>query len=324
MRLPLALTFALSFLLAATSVGAQRLDLRYEARRECPPRAALLQQIADARGTSPREDRALTATVTVTPVAPRWRAIIVTRSDGAVGERTLEARSCARLTQAIALVIALAIDTEAERPSTLAPSPAPPPITRAPLLFVEDGELPPALRPRPRVARAPRTAWLQAGITARVLLDTATLPEPTPGVSFGVLLGARAFYGRFDATVFARHAVEGTRPGTRTTFDVWTVAALGCQRVFEPLDLCAGLELTTMTARAEGFRQNGSDRFVYLATPVRGVFSFVVNPRFRLIISPEAVFPWTRTEYIVAGVGVVHTVPSFIVRGALAFEARWP
>jgi len=323
-RLPLALTLALSLLLAAGSVRAQRLDLRYEAPRECPPSASLVQQIADARGTSPREDRALVATVTVTLIAPRWRAIIVTRSDGAVGERTLEARSCARLTQAIALVIALASDTEAERPSTLAPSRAPPPITRAPLLFIEDDELPPALRPRPRVARAPRTAWLQAGITARVVLDTATLPEPTPGVSFGVVMGARAFYGRFDATVLARHAVEGPRTGTRTTFDVWTVAALGCQRVFEPLDLCAGLELTTMTARAEGFRQNGRDRFLYLATPVRGVFSFPINTRFRLIISPEVVFPWTRTKYVVAGVGVVHTVPSFIVRGALAFEARWP
>ncbi len=324
MRLPLALTLALSLVLAAGTASAQRLDLRHDAPRECPTRAALLQQITDARGTSPRDDRALSATVTVTPVAPRWRAVIVTRSDGAVGERTLEARSCARLTQAVALVIALAIDTEAER--TDAPSPTAPlaPPTPTPVLFVDDGELPPALRPRPRTPSAPPPPSLHYGFQARLLVDAHSLPAVTPAVSFGLSLGGRRLLARVDATLLAPRAVDGTRAGTRTTVDAWAVAALGCARPFAPLELCAGVELSSMNARTEGFRQDGADTSRYLATPLRATLSLPLSRHFRVGLSPELVVPWTRTEYRVTGVGVVHAVPSLVLRGALVFEAQWP
>ncbi len=323
MRLPLALTLALSFALCATSARAQRLDLQHDAPRDCPSRTTLLRQIADARGTSPRDDRALSATVTITPAAPRWRAFITTRSDGAVGERTLEARSCARLTQAVALVIALAIDSEAERTDA---SPAPPVATtvRAPVLFVDDGELPPALRPRPRRPVTPPTPSLAYGLQARLLVDAGSLPAASPGVSFGLALGGRTLLARVDATLFASRVAEGPRVGTRTTVGAWTVAALACARPHAAVELCAGVELTGMDARTEGFRQDGSDAALYLATPLRATFSLPLTRHFRVGISPELVVPWTRTDYRVTGVGVVHAVPAVIFREALVFEARWP
>ncbi len=322
MRLPLALTLALSFALYATSARAQRLELQHDAPRDCPSRTTLLHQIADARGSSPRDDRALSATVTITPAAPRWRAVITTRSDGAVGERTLEARSCARLTQAVALVIALAIDSEAER--TDAPPPAPAAPVPTPVLFVDDGELPPALRPRPRRPVTPPPPSLTYGLQARLLLDAGSLPATSPGVSFGLALGGRTVLARVDAMLFAPRVAEGPRAGTRTTVGAWTVAALACARPHAAVELCAGVELTAMDARTEGFRQDGSDASLYLATPLRVTFSLPLTRHFRVGISPELVVPWTRTDYRVTGVGVVHAVPAVIFREALVFEARWP
>lgn len=319
-RIAPALPLSLALALAAGGASAQRLDLRYEAPRECPTRHALQRQIDDARAASARPDRALAATVSVTATAPRWRAVIATRGDGGGGERTLEARSCARLVQAVALVIALAIDAEAERPDA-APAAPPTPTT---VLFVEDGELPPALRPRRRARDAAPAPSVHVGLAARAVVDARSLPAPSPGFGVGLWIGGRLLRARLEGTLYADRAAEGPRAGARALVSAWTAAALGCVAPHDLVELCAGVELTGMDARADGFRQNGVDRSLYLATPLRATLFVPIGSRFRVGIAPELVVPWTRTEYRVAGVGALHAVPAVVFRQGLAFEIVWP
>jgi len=322
-RIAPALPLSLALALAAGGASAQRLDLRYEAPRECPTQRALQRQIDDARAASVRPDRALAATVSVTATAPRWRAVIATRGDGGGGERTLEARSCARLVQAVALVIALAIDAEAERPDAAPPTPATPP-TPTTVLFVEDGELPPALRPRRRARDAAPAPSIHFGLAARAVVDARSLPAPAPGFGLGLWIGGRILRARLEGALYADRAAEGPRAGARALVSAWTAAALGCVAPHDLVELCAGVELTGMDARADGFRQNGVDRSLYLATPLRATLFVPIGSRFRVGIAPELVVPWTRTEYRVAGVGALHAVPAVVFRQGLAFEIVWP
>lgn len=314
-----------ALLLVAGEAAAQRLPglaFEWRAPPACPTREAVLRQVADARGRDPGPgDRALDVDVTVSQRGRRWRAEIRTRSGAAQGERALEAGSCNRLAQGVALVIALAMD---EAPAAPEASPPPPP---PPVLFIDDGELPPALRPRRRPPATPRGSRVTFGLTARAGVDAGLLPSPSPGVFVGGLVRAGVFEARLELGAFAARDGEGPRAGTSVAAEAQAAQALACLR-FAPgaaeLGGCTGVEAALVAAWSRGFAQDARDERVAVGVPLRVWAGVRVARGLTVSLAPEVLFPVTRLRYEVRGVGAVHELPLASFRGGLAASFTWP
>lgn len=318
-----ALTAAAALLAARAEADPQGLALSWTAPPECPSQTAVLRAVGDARGDAANASP-LTVTVTVTRAGARWRAAVRTRSDTQAGERTLEARSCARLSQAVALVVALALDAEPEPVTDISRHTDRSPPT--PVLFVEDGELPPVLQRRRPTAPRPAATHVSVGFSARAVLDGATLPEATGGFALGLRVGRGIFEGRLDAGMLATRRAPGPRPGAFADFGAWYVDALGCLRAGRRFEVgaCVGAEVAMLTARAQGFTRSLDGDAVAVGAVLRLTGGIAVTRSLTVSIEPELLAPVTRLRWEVAGVGAVHALPAVVLRGALAATVRWP
>ena len=318
-----AITAAAALLAVRAEADPQGLSLAWEAPPECPSRAAVLRAVSDARGDAAGA-RPLDVAVTVRRAGARWRAAVRTRGDAQEGERALEARSCARLSQAVALVVALAMDAEPEPTTDISRHTDATPAQ--PVLFVEDGELPPVLQRRRPTARRPAATGVSVGLSARAVIDGATLPEATGGFGLGLRVGRGLFEARLDVGALATRRAQGPRPNARADFGWWYVDALGCVRAGRRFEAsaCVGAEVALVTARAQGFVQSLGDDAVAVGAVLRLTGGVAVTRSLTVSIEPELMAPVTRLRWEVAGVGALHALPAVVLRGAVAATVRWP
>ena len=259
----------------------------------------------------------------MTRAGSRWRATIVTALDGREGRRTLEARACPRLTEAVALVLAMALDESAEdAPTVIAPATA----RNETPLFIEDGELPPVLRRR-RAApvRTPDEGW-RVGLSARGGFDVGTLPGLSPTFALGLRLDRGVFEARVEFGLLAARDAAGSRPGSFARFEGWTVDALACLRAGRRVEAgaCAGVEALALTATATGFAQNRDDTSLTWGAELRVWAGVSLGRALTVAVEPGLMVPLTRFRYEVAGVGSLHAVAPVVLRGALTATVRWP
>jgi len=292
--------------------SAQSLTLRWQAPAGCPDEAAVLRAVR-AAGAPERPRQSLVVEAVVTHPG-RWRAVLSTRHGDRPGTRTLEARACPRLAQGVAMVIALAMD-EAPLPEAPAATPTAP----TPVIFVDDDELPPVLRPRPRPVIVPPRSRLHLGLSAHLRVDLGTLPTATPAMGLGVSLGGETLSLLWEASVLVPQEGPGPRQGTALWMGAWRSGLLGCatwgQRL--RLGLCTGVELSRWEGRAEGFVTNSSDISWRLGVPLRAVAGVRLGTRVQVLAEAEAMVPTERVAYAVDGAGVLHTVSAVALRMGL-------
>lgn len=158
------------------------LTLTWQAPPSCPTEANVAAQFARLLGGASRvpTGKHIDASIVVRngAAADRWTLELTTTMDGAQGRRSFAGDSCASVSSAAALIMALMIDpAAAERlgaPEEAPPPPAPPP---PPTVTAPAAPPPPAPRELAFVARA-----FAGGVFA-------LLPSPAPAA--GVALGAR-------------------------------------------------------------------------------------------------------------------------------------
>lgn len=173
------------------------LALTWQAPAGCPSSGDVQAQFARLLGGAARAPtgKHIAATLVVRSSAPEtWTLELATVLDGAAGRRTLESDSCASVTSAAALILALMIDPAAAERAVAESAPAPPPPVAPPpkaptiLTFAP-----------PETAPAPRTVFGFARVFAGGV--AAFLPSPAPAA--GLALGARRRRLAAELTVLA-------------------------------------------------------------------------------------------------------------------------
>lgn len=239
------LAWGLVCLLAA---GAARADepvlLTWNAPAGCPSGAAVRGQVERILGGA--TNHRVVARADVTEAAPAdWSVHLVTDVDGARGERTLDANSCASLANATALIVALAVDPSRARaaqstmPGARVAHPSAPELTA------------------PQSAPPSHTLKVQALVAAGAAFDVGTLPSPA--VAGQLALGALFGPLRLEvsgADWFAQRAtkdVDGASEGVR--IHLFDAALRACVRDrfglgFE-LNPCLGASV--VVASSDGF-----------------------------------------------------------------------
>ncbi len=242
--------------------------------------------------------------------AAGWRLRLVTidRATGTRRLRELRGASCAEVTNAGAVLLALAIQqvspSEGEAASSAESEPPPPPES---LSEVKSEPAPQADRApaeqRTRAERAPVSLALGAG----VVIDSSALPALAPGV--GVELSVRYAGFRLGATgTWLAHqhaAVDAERGGD---FQLLAAGLLACREAafaaVTPL-ACAGYELGSLQGEGTGVTHTKLGAALWQAARLEAGLTARVGS-FGLDARGGVAVPFERREFVLEGTDLVH------------------
>jgi hypothetical protein len=319
-----------------------RVSLRWSAPQGCPSEAAVAAEVTRLLGpSSVRPPRPVEATVTVTRVGEGFAAHLETTSSAGVRARDLHGATCAGVGDAVALILALAIDpahvVAPERgglaaaagasASASAPPVAPTPPPAAPTASPSAPPITPPAAPiaPPTPPSAPR---LQLALALGPVLDVGSVPIPAGGVAGA--LGASLGRARLDAGLTALparagHVTAGAAAGGDVSLVAGSLAASYALVDAAPLALgpSLGLELGRLHAAGFGVAAPG-DGSILWATPSLGARgSLALGSHLAVTLALAAGFPLARPNFVLENVGAVFRPAPVVGRAALALEARF-
>jgi hypothetical protein len=315
---------ALVSVLLAPSAHAEvppRVTLVWRVPAGCPERDAVLarvEQLLGERGATPSGPPLdVREFVTLTSDA-RFRAELGTVQAGVERSRSFEATTCSEIAEASAVVIALAISPDRDAseptdarlamppidsPSAAPAAPAPPP-----------GETPRDTGVNARARPTARAAEWRSRVGAGVAADFGTVASSAPGVTVAGGLG----YGRYldlqlrGAFFPERSSPLASRPSEGVGLLLAAVAPLACVAPLElPVELgaCAEVDVGYLAARGFG-SPTYYHRGAWWMAPGGGLTAaYPRRSRFRTRLSADALFPLTRTQFVLTNVGVPHQLP---------------
>ena len=311
---------AVAALLASSRAGAVELadlTLGWAAPVDCPDREALLARVAELLGARGGEQshEPLDVSATVTSLPSGFRADLRTTQRGVERTRTLEAPSCSELTEASAVVIALALSPPEETPRA---SPVPP--VAAPPAPVADVPEAPTEPGGPR-----RRANVRLGVGGGLVTDFGTLAPVALGFAFG--LGGR--WGRY-----VEHAIRVSVFPTRSASIEGNpdqgvnlgLAAAALSLCFEPLSgplelgACGELELGMLHVEGFGTPDRYSHDAPWVAPGLGLRTAYPEQGPVRVALTADALFPTEQTKFTITNLGVVHELP--VVAGRVGLFAE--
>jgi hypothetical protein len=293
-----------------------RVTFAWDAPQGCPSSAAVEAAIVARLGAARVASR-----VDVRGSVSREAAGFRVRVSTGPNERALVAPSCAQAAEAVAVIVAVAID-EAERARATPPATSTPdnPTTVTPAEASEPARLaraeaPPAEWPTdpPASASSPFTRWIELCVGAGV--DTASLPKPSPGIavsadwrvarwlSLGVVVSA--FLPQTE-----RHAGD---PAVRATVALVDAIAGAC--VLAPvavgaremdLGACLGAGAGLLPAESAAVSNPASGLGMRPELLAAGRLRLPLSGRFALRLDAGPLVDPSRPPFEVGGVGVVH------------------
>ncbi len=276
---------------------ARWLDLTWQAPPPCPAAQEIEREIARLVGNPAAERGTLRALVEVTGSDDEgWRARVRSEYAGQSGERVLSGTNCRAVAKAVALVIALTIDSNAGKREM----PAAPPVREREV----PAPAPPATPPPPPPGPSP---WF---IALGPRSELGLLKEP--GIGFELGLGARIPAGALELTGAAylpqSITVQHTAAGGR--FLLVGAGLRLCPRIARGgIDLfaCAGASFDRLSAEGFGVTSPGS--------AVANLVTFMLGPRvdvalngtLRLSFGIDANYTPGRASFVLQNIGRVHT-----------------
>ncbi len=325
---------------APRSRAEDALELVWTAPAECPDveavRASVRQMVRS--GERPK----LAARVAVHKEASSYRAeVSLERGDGSSGNvRSLEGGTCAELTDAVALVLALTIDPTAAAPARTAATPTasavptPPAATAATAATVATAAPTAPAAPAVASSAAPTASAAPSGTmydapvpvhvatSAGAFLDSSMLPSLAAGARLGVqgsygwgrleLRGALAFEN--EASIANRAA------GARYRF--FALGVLPGAQVFSrgpvSLDLLAGGQWVRMLGSSFGVSQVADGGTSLAVLDAAAVARFELFSWLVLRAEIDGWVPLTRPSFLVEGLGALHRVPAISLQGGLS------
>jgi hypothetical protein len=308
------------------------LDLVWTAPAECPDvdavRASVRQMVRS--GERPK----LAARVSVHKEASSYRAeVSLERGDGSSGNvRSLEGGTCAELTDAVSLVLALTIDPTAAAPARTAAAPtasaAPsPPATTAPTVASSAAPVASTVSSRSvygaRVpVPVPVPVPVHVATSAGAFLDSSMLPS----LAAGARLGVQGSYGwgRLElrgALAFENEAAIANRAaGARYRF--FALGVLPGAQVFSlgpvSLELLAGGQWVRMLGSSFGVSQVADGGTSLAVLDAAAVARFELFSWLVLRAEIDGWVPLTRPSFVVEGLGALHRVPAISLQGGLS------
>jgi hypothetical protein len=305
----------------ARAAEADALDLVWEAPDSCSTGDDVRREFERSTRVLPgRSPPHLSATAHVEARDGRWSLRLHTSRGGVEGDREIEADSCASLTRAAALVLALAYGEGAE-PETPAPS--------------EPPALPTPAPPVPTVARAEPAGHDVSPVTPSrtrlawsVTLDGRVAWGPVPGPAAGAAttLDVRGPWWGVSARVISWPGASGEPvPDLRTHFAGVGGSLSMCLLARPSHDLlfagCGGLQASALRGTSSGATSPGDAVAPWYAAPAG------VRTRVRLFdtLHLEAGFELaaslTRPTFVVSGLSApVYEVPKVSPSGSLGLS----
>lgn len=273
----------------------------------------------------------------------RWRLTLRTTRLGGPrkgdrGERVVEGASCADLGEAASLIVAMAFDPVAvalteERaiavPASQPVLPPGPPVLAPPPhepVMPPPPEPPPPepTRPAPRSARPTSLERPKALVSALALVDLGALPEPAPGLGVGLGVGWSRLRveARFGLWPSSRRTLASGKGGE---LSLASGALAGCVRLLPPrarveLASCAGLELGRIEGRGFGVTSPSAGDALWIAPELGLVGRVAVTPWLGLRLDLRGAAPLARPDFVLSGVGVVHTSSPVVGRFGAGLE----
>jgi hypothetical protein len=268
------------------------------------------------------------------PTPGEWRVKLVITREGTSRTRELRGHSCPELADAVALILALAIDPEVfSRSGGDAPhapladagkdavSPLPPQEEHVAKSTVRAASAPLG---EPRLARSPpKPASAPSPGEHRFLgflaLGSSTalgvIPTPAFGVSLTGGLSSSALRLSVTASYFPqRRATSAEQPGLSAVMDLRTLSLSGCWMHGLARRLRAGAcgigEWGAVRARGEGATRVYSETQPWAATGLGGVALLGLSPDFELGLDAGLLVPWGRPKFLVANAQVYQAWPA--------------
>jgi hypothetical protein len=249
-----------------------------------------------------------------------WATLKLSTPSG-TGTREVDARTCDELTDGVAIVISLAIDTwleELER----APQPEPEPQPEA--------EPQPKPQPKPPVAMAPPPLAPTGGGFVRLRTGLSYGALPRVGAGLGAAIGVRDRHWRLGLTGdywLRRRARLDDDPNAGVNVSLWTlgVRAGGVpdyRRLEFPVE--GGVELGAVTGRGVGLETQTAARRLWVAGVGSAGIAFLPMDWLAVGFTLEAAVPFVRPGFSVEPVGTVHEVGPVGLRAFASAELRLP
>ncbi len=289
--------FAALVLVAAlpTRVDAASLELTWDAPQACPTIDSVQREVTRLEGQRATLS-ALRASVHVRSTPTGWVAELRTDSNGAQGERTLEAADCAQLADAAALVIAMAHCPELAMGAIEPPAPPVPP-------------------------------GAQLAISAFAAGDWGSLLAPT----FAAGLDLSLAFGRFEVRALALRSLEQHRlSGPQADSAVAVQAQLGlgvrgCWYALESrvsLGPCVGVDAWLLSGSSSNVSLPSTGTGWWLGGLLGAQGKLRLFERLAVVVAIEVGAAAARPVFVVEGYGQVFRSGEVVGRARAGLEVR--
>jgi len=339
-------SLAVFALITALQKNAAAVELNWQAPPECPTRESVARDVARLSG--PQAGQTLVANLVVTRIADtRWK-VSIDLTGSAAGHRDLTADSCAQLSRAAALIIALAANPDAaldlpaeELPGNVGPAistegatssptstpqstpangngPSPKQAEIANPTDVSKIDAPTVQAPAQPATRAAAGASLS--LFAGAGYDTRMLPSGVGLVRVGGTLHGKHLHATLSVDVSAPARAEFAG-GQGAQFRSAGGQLLGC---VEPIRLpvrtsiCVGPRANALFANGFGTVSNLNQRVIYLSGVLAPEFSLPITRRFEASVVTEFLLFAKRPRFVIENVDTLLFRPDWYGLRAVA------
>lgn len=297
--------------------------VQWEAPAECPDDAAVESRIGVLVGEPPVPTP---ATARVEKRGDRYDVELVTWIDGGSQRRELSATSCDALADAVAVVIAVALDpvetvVRVPEPTRTATQTAP----------SEEGTRGTADATRTAKVRGPRKP-LRFGLGVAAGYGSGVARNGSAITQLGFELGRRGWAVQLDARLWLPRTVTSEDPRGAARVLLGTFGVLGCGRAVlgrrgrVELPACAGLELGGLRAQGRSpLRIAGPQSYPWVAPRVKVGLRVELGRGVGLAAGAEGAVPVARALVNVGGVdpGTLWSTRAVSIRVMLGLDLRW-
>jgi hypothetical protein len=318
------LLWVAAVLCVATSARAERVALRWIAPEVCPDDGEMRRDVEQLLGR-PLEwasSEQLTVRGEVARSGATWIVHLELAAPEGTRTRELTGQSCAEVSAAAALVIALAVDPAVETGTT---EPAPPRAAPEATTHADTSEPPAPARPsRPHRTRKPKPAGPAWTVGASGSIDARSLPAPAPGVEVKGAARWPSLRMELGLAYYPGQRRE-LRSGAGGEFDLTFVSLRGCPQIrvgrIESA-LCLESDLGVLAGSGVGVRDaaDGSSPWWTLGGGLH--VGWWVTPALLLTTGGDVLGILSRDEFVLARVGLVYRPPAVTARWTLGAEVR--
>jgi hypothetical protein len=253
-----------------------------------------------------------------------WSATVQVRPRGGAEEpsaRKITGQSCAEVTAAAAVSIAMAIEQDRDDSNAEPPPPSSGESRSPPPAATPAAQKVPLRTPKAKVGSTSK-GQLHVAFALHGLLDAGALPSPSPGVELDVRGGSSGFYGVVFGSLLAPQTAE-LSDGSGGEFRLASGGLLVCgQRSLGRFlgRACAGFEGGWMSAEGIRIAEPRTEGGAYRAIRTELGLGWPLGAQMSLVARGALLVPLSPPRFVLNGTERVHQPSAFGGRALLGLE----